>query len=150
MFDPAILTPPTVAATAVFLAVAIVVEWPSDRLPNVLSLCGVVAGIVLALLDQLWVAHLTGLVLGLGLGLIPYNMNLASGGYVKLLAAVGAMIGLSAAIGSTVVAFACLGYLYLTAPPQDQEDHRLFKGSIIIAAGTIVGAALLFIVAGAR
>lgn len=152
MFSPEILTVPTVCTAVVLLSLALWFEARTDRIPNWLTVLGLIAGVVLAAVDQLLLPHACGFVLGFVFGVAFYICRIAGGGAAKLMMATGAVIGPAGPIASTAVSLLILGYTHLfykrQLPPEvcyDAEDigPTTTKGSIIIALGTTIGVVVL-------
>ena len=72
MFGPEMLTTGNLCVVAALLLVALSIELRTTRIPNWLTLVGLVSGIVLAVFGNLWTLHGTGFVLGLILGVGLY------------------------------------------------------------------------------
>jgi len=102
------LARPAVGIEVVLLAaviIACVTDLRSRRIPNWLTVSTVVLGFLLngliaypAPLDGVWLAA-KGFALAFGLNLVMYMLHMTGAGDVKLLAAVGAMVGCSNFIG---------------------------------------------------
>jgi prepilin peptidase CpaA len=95
---PQTLTQPVMAHAVldVLLIVAAVIDWRSFRLPNWLTLGGIAVGLVMSVLPQ-GIGFL-GSLLGAGTGLVLllplYALRMTGAGDVKLMAMVGAFLGL--------------------------------------------------------
>ena len=93
------LPPPGVEAVLIALVLgAAVYDVRYRRIPNWLSLAGVLAGLALnAFLDQgragMFVSSLKGLAIGFGVYFVLYALRAMGAGDVKLMAAVGAVVG---------------------------------------------------------
>lgn len=91
------------------LVVAVVTDIRSQRIPNYLTFSVILAGFgfhaVTGGLDGL-LFSLGGFALGLGVLLIPYLLGIMGGGDVKLMAAVGACLGVDLAFASFL--YTCL------------------------------------------
>ncbi len=103
---------------------AVIVELPTQRIPNWLCLPGVVGGLILGVVDGDLFGHAAGLlVLGvIALGL--FAAGWAAGGTAKLLMAVGSLAGLGgglSATGAVIVTYGVLWVTYRVLPPPDLE-----------------------------
>jgi prepilin peptidase CpaA len=93
------LPPPGVVAVVIALVLtAAVYDVRYRRIPNWLTLAGVLAGVALnGFLDQgrpgLFVSSLLGLAIAFGLYFVLYALRAMGAGDVKLMAAVGAIVG---------------------------------------------------------
>jgi prepilin peptidase CpaA len=89
----------------VFVGAAAVWDFTRNRIPNNLTVFGAAAALLLRAplgLESL-VRGLEGLALALAVSLVPYALRAIGGGDVKLLAGVGAFVGLSAVPSSLAV-----------------------------------------------
>lgn len=157
--------------TILLLLTAVISDVRSARIPNALTYGAIIMGI--ALNTVLGGAHgaamaLEGMAAGAGLLLLPFILGGMGGGDVKLMAAVGAMMGplfalvtfLVGAIVGGLVAVARLfvvpgervaaasrlrsdiSLLYLGIMPNPDPERRGFPYAVCIAAGA-AGAAIL-------
>lgn len=97
-------------ALVLLLALAAIVDVRHRRIPNRLTLAGCVAGLALrapAGVESVG-SGLAGLVLAFGFGAALFAFGGMGGGDVKLMAAVGAFVGLPA-LGATLLAIALVG-----------------------------------------
>ena len=106
------------AILTVILVLSTITDIQRHRIPNVLSLGGVVIGLVYMTatngLEGLWTS-LQGLGLGLILFLPFYMLRGMAAGDVKLMAAVGAFVGPNlalAAVAGTLISGAVLAFIY--------------------------------------
>jgi prepilin peptidase CpaA len=85
-----------IAATLAFIALCIAGDLRTRRIPNLLCGLGMVAGAVLNAVyfgsDGL-LASVAGLVLPVGLLLVPFALGGLGGGDVKMMGAIGALVG---------------------------------------------------------
>lgn len=93
MFGTEILTVPTVCTAAVLLILAVWFEIRTNKIPNWLSVLGLMSGIVLAAVDQLFLTHVCGFLFGFVIGVAFFIFRFAGGGAAKLMMAIGAVIG---------------------------------------------------------
>jgi prepilin peptidase CpaA len=97
LFRESIMMPTVIAATTVaFVALCVVVDVRSRRIPNAISAPGMLLGIALNTAYRGGagvVASLSGLVLTVGVLLWPFAMGGIGGGDVKMMGAVGALLG---------------------------------------------------------
>jgi len=77
----------------VLVAIAVVVELATDRIPNWLSLTGILAGVGMGALDEQWSQHLVGLVATTCLILPCYAVGGLGAGAAKMIIAIGALAG---------------------------------------------------------
>lgn len=80
---------------ALVLIIAVYGEVKENRIPNWLTLAGMASGLLLGYLhgDRAFMHHLGGLVIGFGFLFIFYVFGGIGGGDVKLMGAVGALMG---------------------------------------------------------
>ncbi|MBE9535480.1 MAG: prepilin peptidase [Proteobacteria bacterium] len=86
----------SIVAASVYFTLACTTDTFKSKIPNLLNVCLLVAGItlsVMALGMQGFLLSLSGLGLGVGLLLLPYLMGGIGAGDVKALGALGALIG---------------------------------------------------------
>jgi prepilin peptidase CpaA len=93
-----LLAQPRTVLLLTLLLVAALIDWRSFRIPNWLTMSGSAAAVLMAVLDptpQLgWSSALAGLALGLAMLLPLYFIGVMGAGDVKLMAMVGAFLGL--------------------------------------------------------
>ena len=94
--EPAGVTTAAYAVTVALVVACAVVDWRTGRIPNALTLPAVAAGLVLHALsnggDGLAFSA-KGLALGAGVFFVPYYLGGLGAGDVKLMGAVGALLG---------------------------------------------------------
>lgn len=153
MFDASIVSLPVCIALAILLVAAVSIELATTKLPNWLTLTGMIAGIALAGYDKLWLPHLSGLMIGFALGTFLFITGWAPGGAAKLFFAVGSIGGpvfpLTIVVVSIIWAMIIRQFIG-NDPGTDEEggidentSPRTIPGSLVIAFGT--GLAFLFI-----
>jgi len=89
------------AAFALVLLLAVASDLRSQRIPNLLTFPAALAALVFHGIAGGWAGlwfGLAGLLLGLGLMLVPYTLGVMGAGDVKLAAAAGAVLGWKAAV----------------------------------------------------
>jgi prepilin peptidase CpaA len=141
-----------------FLAPAIWIDHRQNRIPNIVTGSLLVTALVLHVSLHGWsglAAGVSGLLVGLGIFLIPYVKGGMAAGDVKLMAAVGACLGPlqafvagSAALivgGSIGMALMTYRYYRSDAPILDVQFSDRFPFASSIAIGT---AAAIFIQGG--
>jgi len=93
----------SVCAVAVFLALCVTTDLSSRRIPNALTLTGMIVGLALGGLThglEGFGASGIGLVLAVALLIVPFALGGIGGGDVKMMAAVGALVGPHALLAS--------------------------------------------------
>ena len=153
MFSAGHLSVATLICGAVLLVAAVVIELRSGRIPNALSVMGLLAAVGVALVDQLWLTHLSGFLLGLALGIVLYARGGVGAGYVKLQSVVGGLLGPLAPVANTLVALAVVAVWRLIDPQPlpaelqfeaESPPPTVVRGSLIIAAGAIITVVFLW------
>ena len=94
-----LLTQPGAAVLVALLVAAAVIDWRTYRIPNWLTVGGMVFGLIYNTVSvQPWHDGLLGALAGLGVGLVIllplYALRVMGAGDVKLMAMVGAIVGL--------------------------------------------------------
>jgi prepilin peptidase CpaA len=94
-----LLAQPSVAVLAILLVVAAVIDWRTYRIPNWLTVGGMAFGIIYnTAAASSWHDGLVGALAGAGVGLVillpVYALRVMGAGDVKLMAMVGAIVGL--------------------------------------------------------
>ena len=90
------ISTPTIAATLVFVALCVVSDVRTRRIPNLLSGVGMAVGLVLNGIyfgSQGLLASGGGLLVTVALLLFPFAMGGIGGGDVKMMGAIGALLG---------------------------------------------------------
>jgi prepilin peptidase CpaA len=96
----------TILPTLVFVALCIAADVRTRRIPNLLSATGMVAGIVLNTVSfgpEGLIASMGGLLAAMALLLFPFAMGGLGGGDVKMMGAIGALLGLRVGLMALVV-----------------------------------------------
>ena len=152
VFGNEVLTTPAICTVAILLLLAGWIETRTKKIPNWLSLLGLTSGIVLAALDQLFLTHACGFLLGFMIGVAFFISGFAGGGAAKLMMAVGAIIGPAAPIASGAVLLLIFGYCYsvqkFKVPVEIQQEGKASRrttidGSLVLTIGTVIGIVLL-------
>jgi prepilin peptidase CpaA len=86
---------PSLLVLGIVLVVAVYTEVKENRIPNWLTLSGMLAGLLIGYLDNQFVfwSSLIGLVIGSGFLFLFYIFGGVGGGDVKLMGAVGSLMG---------------------------------------------------------
>jgi prepilin peptidase CpaA len=96
----------TILPTLGFVALCIAADVRTRRIPNLLSAAGMVAGIVLNTVSfgpEGLVASVAGLLAAVALLLFPFALGGIGGGDVKMMGAVGALLGLRVGLMALLV-----------------------------------------------
>ncbi|KAA0140084.1 prepilin peptidase [Gimesia chilikensis] len=164
MFAVPILVWPVICVLALLLSVAILIEFLTQRIPNWLNLAGVFTGLALIVFDHQWAMHLTGFLVGFGIGIMLMSKGYVSGGFSKLLIAIGTIAGPVVPLITLVVSILLIlgtsvydkvrgRYENTFEVPEELEvqddDMRrpgawLVKGSLFLSLTTILGLLLLY------
>jgi prepilin peptidase CpaA len=94
----------TFAVLAVLLAVATVTDLKEGRIPNAVTVTGMLVGLALGLGQGQFAASLLGLGVALAVGLPLFALGAVGGGDAKLLGAVGALLGPTSLISAILYA----------------------------------------------
>jgi prepilin peptidase CpaA len=105
---------PIIAATAGFVALCMTGDVRTRRIPNLLCGCAVLVGLLFntmhsgadGLLDSM-----AGMLAAVGLLLFPFAMGGLGGGDVKMMGAIGALLGLHAGLAALLVGLALGGII---------------------------------------
>ncbi|MHC4878646.1 MAG: alpha/beta fold hydrolase [Planctomycetota bacterium] len=146
-----ILESPNLIAVLVLVCVAAVIERRTRRIPNWLNAAGCFVGLGLIGVDGLVAAHAGGLLAGLIAGLALYAGGVAAAGYVKLLAAIGAIVGPIDVLIAVVPApflLARIWWQQKSQPPPELQfsgeaaPRTLYDGSVVSAFGILLAIGL--------
>ena len=97
-----------------FVCTAAGMDWATSRIPNWLTLTGLVAALLLRALSGSVVNGLEGCGVAFGVALVLYALGAVGGGDVKLLAGVGAFLGMKEIAGGlAAIAVAGAGFALL-------------------------------------
>lgn len=113
-----LVTHPNTGVLIALLVVAAVIDWRTMRIPNWLTVSGMVYGLAVNALHATGIGagllHATfGLAVGLALMLPLYLIRVLGAGDAKLMAMVGAFVGPAAVFKATVVVFIVGGVIAL-------------------------------------
>ena len=139
------LPPPGVVAVVIALVLtAAVYDVRYRRIPNWLTLVGVLAGVALnGFLDQgrpgLFVSSLLGLAIAFGLYFVLYALRAMGAGDVKLMAAVGAIVGWPDWFGVFIVTAIIGGIMALILVAARGRVRKTFGNVAFILIVPVVG-----------
>jgi len=127
--------------TVLFVAACSVTDLRTRRIPNVLSFGAIAAGVLLNCLLRGplgAVSSLAGLLLTVGVLLGPFSLGGLGGGDVKMMGAVGALLGPAAALSGLAIGVMCGGLIavaYLVRLGRLREilaaTQRMFTGAVL-------------------
>ena len=142
---------------AAFLVAAVVIEFQTAKIPNRLTLSGLAVGMVICIVDQLWLLHLSGFIMGCVVGFGLYCFGAAGAGFTKLIIATGAIVGPWGPIATAVFALLVLAYFNAArrsqVPPEirfegEKKPAATAMGSVLTLVGTIAAIGLERLIAG--
>lgn len=124
-------------------------DWKQYRIPNAVNysalLCGLLIAGVWPTTEWAFALALLGLAIGGGLSLILYQAHMIGGGDVKLLAALGALLGAAAVIDIMFYAIVLAWPVALVmlvrnrlAPPTEDNDNKLLRFPFAVAIASAV------------
>ncbi len=152
MLNQEVLNVPVLSALFAILLIGVVIEFQSGRLPNWLTFTGLLAGLVVAFFDNQWSTHLWGMLLGFVVPFTFFINGMAGGGFVKLMTAVGFIVGPIVTLTTTPVMIAVLIFIYLTDPDSitqesesEQSSKTIIHGSMISLIGSLIAVAWLYL-----
>lgn len=136
---------PIIVATLAFAAVCIAGDVRARRIPNLLSGLGMVAGIALNTFyfgtDGLQTS-LVGLVLTVTLLLAPFAMGGLGGGDVKMMGAVGALLGPRVALPALLVGLIFGGVIMAIHLARLGRLRETLSTVLTMVAGSVLGGSL--------
>lgn len=152
MFDVPVNPIAVISTLSVLLVVAMVIEFPTQKIPNWLTGTSVIAGFALAVIDQQWALHFYGFLSGFMIGFFIFVKGYASAGFIKLLIGVSTILGtfvplLSLGVGMILIGF---GYIYShfkSFPETEEEQDRrrgLLPGSVYLTLMSVLALLLLY------
>lgn len=130
-------------AVIAMLAVAVMIELPTRRIPNWLVVATLALGVAIMFYDQRFGAHLAGLLVAVLIGVPFYIHGSAAGGPVKLLFGIGLLAGVMAVLGATLVAIITFGVYRLLQKPDDAEDENRPRAPKLIHSTPLLGIGVL-------
>jgi len=136
---------PIIAAAVGFAALCIVGDVRTRRIPNLLSGFGIVAGIVLNTVhfgSHGLLASLGGLLLTVGLLLGPFALGGLGGGDVKMMGAIGALLGPRVTLAALLVGIAFGGVIMAIHLVRVGRLRETFVNIVTMLAASVVGGSL--------
>ena len=132
------------------LAVAVIIELRTTRIPNWLVLTLLAASIGIAAWDGGWNSHLGAFVITAVVGMGGFVMDWWPGGVGKLGIAIGALCGMLPALAAlaTTVGICLLLMSFYGDNEEIPEHKRLIPGSPALAAGTLIGIGVQMLLTG--
>jgi prepilin peptidase CpaA len=136
---------PIIAVTLAFAGLCIASDVRSRRIPNLLSGFGMAAGIVL---NTIWfgadglLASLGGLLLTMTLLLAPFAMGGLGGGDVKMMGAVGALLGPRVALPALLVGLVFGGVIMAIHLARLRRLRATLSTVVTMVAGSVLGGSL--------
>jgi prepilin peptidase CpaA len=131
----------TIAVTCAFVAISVASDVRSRRIPNLLCGGGMLVGLGLNTLFFGWdglAASGSGLFANVALLLFPFAMGGIGGGDVKMMGAIGALLGLRAGLIALVVGLAFGGVIMAV-----HLARRRRLGTTLMNVGTMTSASIL-------
>lgn len=125
----------------IFIAIAFVTDVRHSKLPNTLTVCGTIVGIVFHVGTQGWnglLFSIIGACTGFLIVLVLYLLGALGAGDVKLFAAIGAMMGCMFVLQTLIYSILCAGIiglvLLLIKKQMRATGHKLTAWLISIIA----------------
>lgn len=125
----------------IFIAIAFVIDVRHSKLPNKLTMCGTIFGLLFHTWTQGWnglLFSLIGACTGSLVLLVLYLLGALGAGDVKLFAAIGAMMGVVFVLQTLIYAILCAGliglFLLLIQKKMRATGHKLTVWLISIIA----------------
>jgi prepilin peptidase CpaA len=144
-FFAATAAEPRELALVVVVIAAAVIDWRTRRVPNALSIAGALVGVALAIAGTgsgpSFAASIGGGVLGLVMLLPLYALRTMGAGDVKLMAAVGAFVGLPHIAFAVLFTFMAGGLFALAAAAWQRALPRLAQNLRATVIASLTGAA---------
>jgi prepilin peptidase CpaA len=131
----------SVGILAILLLVAAWLDIKNHRIPNLLVMAGMVAGIFLHARQDGWhglAFGAAGIAVGLAVLLPFYVMRILGAGDVKLMAMVGGFLGSWDVLGALLATFLAGGVLALAAALRAKAMIRLIQNLKLMALGSMV------------
>ena len=139
------LPAPILAASAAFVAVCIAADLRTRRIPNLLSGLGILTGLALNTAysgGDGFLASLVGLLLMAALLAMPFALGGLGGGDVKMMGAVGALLGPRAALVALLIGMMLGGVIMAVHLVRRGRLGSTVKTVGLMAAGSILGGSL--------
>jgi len=116
--------------TILFLLAVSIIDYKSHLIPNKLTIPVLIAGLVLAAVNGVFVTHILAALLGFGLLLIPFILGWVGGGDVKFLAALGALAGFEVLVYSVLYGLVIGGLVSVVRLYRRGKMRGVFSGLI--------------------
>ena len=123
------------------IAIAAYTDWRRHIIKNTLTLPAIALGLLLQFLGGGWsgfVAGLLGLITGLALMMIPFVFGQMGGGDVKLMAALGSLLGAYAIVNVFIYTTLAGGLLALAYALSRKEGFRTLGRTWHLAVGLFI------------
>lgn len=126
-----------------------VAELRTDKIPHALIVVGLVAGISLGLYTGTVFDRVAGLSIA-GVVMLPlFRMGIAGGGFVKLAAAIGCLLGLDRAFDFVLAVLVCIaiafGWYRVTRRVHPHTANQMNRGSVVISGAIAIVAGLAYV-----
>ena len=126
------------------IVTAVCIELPTGRIPNKLTFSGLLAGLIIMLSNQQWSYHLSGLGIRFGMTLILFLIGFSGAGFVKLMSALGFLLGPIITLATAPFAILFLSIALVRGQfSKHGEDRPAMSGSVIAAFGYLLLMTLL-------
>jgi prepilin peptidase CpaA len=136
---------PIIATTLAFVALCVVGDLRTRRIPNLLSGLGMVVGIALNTLyfghDGL-LASIGGLLAAIAVLLFPFAMGGVGGGDVKMMGAIGALLGPRTTLVALLIGMALGGAIMAVHLARLGRLRETLRTVATMAASSVVGGSL--------
>ena len=139
------LPAPILAASAAFVALCIAADLRTRRIPNLLSGLGIMTGLALNTAysgGDGFLASLAGLLLMAALLAMPFALGGLGGGDVKMMGAIGALLGPRAVLVALLVGMVLGGIIMALHLVRHGRLGSTVKAVGLMTAGSILGGSL--------